>query len=262
MTTLAVIIPARNEEERIGLVLKALQRQSLKPDVVVVVDDGSTDRTPEIAEKLGAVVVRNPIRHEESWVDKPEFAYVHNLGLAEVYRYNPEFFAIVDADTVLARNYFEKVIEVMRRDFRIVAASGVAVSEPCYMPRNTGRVYRTSWFRRHVGFFPLCYMWEVYPVFKALALGYRVCVVCEAKMWLLRKTKLYKPCYGYAMRELGYPLWYVAARALVAMARGYVTTGIRMLSEYLSSAVSTKAEPEISRFIKLYTARRVLGMKT
>jgi glycosyltransferase involved in cell wall biosynthesis len=56
----AVIIPALNEEQSIGRVLEALPRE-LDAEVVVV-DNGSTDRTAEIAAERGARVVREPRR--------------------------------------------------------------------------------------------------------------------------------------------------------------------------------------------------------
>jgi glycosyltransferase involved in cell wall biosynthesis len=48
------LIPAYNEEERVGQVIEATQARLQ----VVVVDDGSTDRTPTIAEQAGAILVR------------------------------------------------------------------------------------------------------------------------------------------------------------------------------------------------------------
>ena len=42
--TISVVIPAYNEEENIGRLLDALQRQTRIPDEVIVVDDGSNDR--------------------------------------------------------------------------------------------------------------------------------------------------------------------------------------------------------------------------
>jgi len=57
---LAVIIPALNEEESIGRVIEAIPRH-LEPDVIVV-DNGSTDRTAEIARQHGARVVHEPRR--------------------------------------------------------------------------------------------------------------------------------------------------------------------------------------------------------
>lgn len=52
------IVPAYNEERTIGKVVSELRAVS---DVVVVVDDGSTDRTAFIAEHAGARVLRNTV---------------------------------------------------------------------------------------------------------------------------------------------------------------------------------------------------------
>ncbi len=51
-----LIIPARNEEECIGAVLDGLCRDKLRR--VIVVDNGSTDRTAIIARERGAEVIR------------------------------------------------------------------------------------------------------------------------------------------------------------------------------------------------------------
>lgn len=56
---IAVIIPALNEEQSIGRVVSALPRWV---DDVIVVDNGSTDRTAEIARAHGARVVGEPVR--------------------------------------------------------------------------------------------------------------------------------------------------------------------------------------------------------
>ena len=51
-----VIIPAYNEERFIGSVVLKTHKYS---DTVIVVDDGSTDATAEIAQAAGAIVVRH-----------------------------------------------------------------------------------------------------------------------------------------------------------------------------------------------------------
>lgn len=56
----AVLIPALDEEEALPAVLEALPVDRLH--TVVVADNGSTDRTAEIAETAGATVVREPRR--------------------------------------------------------------------------------------------------------------------------------------------------------------------------------------------------------
>jgi glycosyltransferase involved in cell wall biosynthesis len=55
-----VIIPALNEERSLPLVLAEIPR--LWVDEVIVVDNGSTDHTGPVAERLGATVVREPER--------------------------------------------------------------------------------------------------------------------------------------------------------------------------------------------------------
>ncbi|HEY9173835.1 MAG TPA: glycosyltransferase, partial [Verrucomicrobiae bacterium] len=65
----SVIIPARNEEHNLPKLLQSLGAQSVKPAEIIVVDDGSTDRTAEMAWQHGAkVVVPQPL--PEGWRGK------------------------------------------------------------------------------------------------------------------------------------------------------------------------------------------------
>jgi len=54
--SVSVIIPARNEEHNLPTLLRSLATQPTKPQEIIVVDDGSTDRTGEVARELGANV--------------------------------------------------------------------------------------------------------------------------------------------------------------------------------------------------------------
>ncbi len=56
---LLVIIPAYNEEESLGRVIRKVRAAVPGADVVVI-NDGSTDATPEIAEGYGAILVSLP----------------------------------------------------------------------------------------------------------------------------------------------------------------------------------------------------------
>ena len=55
----SVIIPALNEEGGIAAVIDRLQALSPPPEIIVV-DDGSTDRTGEIAKSKGVTIIRHP----------------------------------------------------------------------------------------------------------------------------------------------------------------------------------------------------------
>jgi len=65
MPKLSVVIPARNEEETLPMVLRDLNQMIPKLTgyeiEAIVVDDHSTDRTAELARSLGARVVPNPL---------------------------------------------------------------------------------------------------------------------------------------------------------------------------------------------------------
>jgi glycosyltransferase involved in cell wall biosynthesis len=58
--TVAAIIPALNEERAIARVVSDISRHLV--DTVIVVDNGSTDRTADVARAAGATVVQQPER--------------------------------------------------------------------------------------------------------------------------------------------------------------------------------------------------------
>lgn len=58
--TIDVLIPAWNEEKTLPLVLADIPREWVRQ--VIVCDNGSTDRTAEVAKAAGAIVVRQPER--------------------------------------------------------------------------------------------------------------------------------------------------------------------------------------------------------
>jgi glycosyltransferase involved in cell wall biosynthesis len=55
--SVSVVIPAHNAEKYIHDCLESVLTQSLKPAQIIVVDDGSTDRTPDIVAAAGSSIV-------------------------------------------------------------------------------------------------------------------------------------------------------------------------------------------------------------
>jgi hypothetical protein len=82
----SVVIPARNEEASIGLVLDEIPRDAVAE--VIVVDNGSTDRTAEVAREHGATVV-----HEST----PGYGAACLAGIARVAE-SSNVVVILDAD--------------------------------------------------------------------------------------------------------------------------------------------------------------------
>lgn len=111
--TLTVIVPAYNEEEGLPATLEALLRQTEPAEQIIVVDDGSSDGTSEVAARHGVTVLRPP----------------HNLGSkARAQNYalpycDTDLVLPVDADTVLADDYIKKIKPVFD-DPRVAVAAG------------------------------------------------------------------------------------------------------------------------------------------
>ncbi|MCH7649450.1 MAG: glycosyltransferase, partial [Thaumarchaeota archaeon] len=75
-----VLIPARNEELIIEKTLHHLSKQSIKPNLVIVVNDNSNDRTKEIAVSYGAKVIDFPYEHK-NWVISGKLGIVFSFGM-------------------------------------------------------------------------------------------------------------------------------------------------------------------------------------
>lgn len=92
---ISVIIPARNEEANLPHLLESLQKQTLQPYEVIVVDDGSEDRTREIAELSGVRVVEGTAP-PSGWTGKNWAVWNGYLRAAG------DVFVFLDADIRLA----------------------------------------------------------------------------------------------------------------------------------------------------------------
>ncbi|MGA2736244.1 MAG: glycosyltransferase [Bryobacteraceae bacterium] len=114
---ISVIVPALNEETVIARCLASLKQQTLPPDgfEVIVVDNGSTDRTREIAHSFGGwmsltVLERSGVR----------ISALRNFGAATAVG---EFLAFLDADCVAPRHWLQQAVDLLRADaFRIIGA--------------------------------------------------------------------------------------------------------------------------------------------
>ena len=96
---LSVIVPARNEEDCLGACLESLVSQSdegwkLGRDwALIVVDDGSTDRTLEVAKSFAAVTVISPPPLPKGWTGKA------NAAWTAAKQAQGEWLLFTDADT-------------------------------------------------------------------------------------------------------------------------------------------------------------------
>ncbi|MGA8538038.1 MAG: glycosyltransferase, partial [Terriglobales bacterium] len=92
----SVIIPARNEEANIADCLESLTSQTGVAFEIIVVDDGSTDRTREIARSFAGVRVISPEPPLHGWTGK------NNALVAGIKNARADWLLFTDADTVHA----------------------------------------------------------------------------------------------------------------------------------------------------------------
>lgn len=243
MVKIGVVIPARNEEKYLGKTLECLLNQTRKPDVVVVVDDGSSDNTAEIAKQFGVTVLRRPNR-DYSVLGTPEEAEVRNVGFRFLDKIGGfDYVMVLDADQMLSRDYIEKIIAEMEKNRRLVLASGRIVGEMTRTPRGSGRVYRFA-FLREIGFFPINYGAESYTMCKALEKGYEIKVVEDALAFGQRKTSFsFEKMYalGRGKRALRddpiYVLWdfllmfFRSPKGAISMLSGYLSFDVKKYSD-------------------------------
>ncbi len=102
---ISFVVPAFNEELLIGRTLAALRdagEASGEPFEIVVADDASTDRTPEIAREHGARVLA---------VRNRQIAGTRNAGARAA---TGEMLIFVDADTIVTREVVRAAVTAMR----------------------------------------------------------------------------------------------------------------------------------------------------
>jgi len=112
--------------------IHSIERQTIKPILWIIIDDGSTDRTPQIIETA---------KKKHDWIHSIHlnetardltihYASVCNIGLdygikyCEENKIECEYIAIVDADMNLENAYFENLIKEFEKDPNLGIASG------------------------------------------------------------------------------------------------------------------------------------------
>jgi len=124
----SIIIPALNEERHIGRCIKAiheLDTGAMKVEAIVV-DNGSADRTVEIARGLGVTVLIKP---------EVNVSAVRNYGVENS---SGDLLAFVDADCMVSKGWLKSAVRTMK------AESADAVGSFHVIPEDSGWVGRTA----------------------------------------------------------------------------------------------------------------------
>ncbi|AMA72455.1 MULTISPECIES: glycosyltransferase family 2 protein [Aneurinibacillus] len=105
MKKLIIVIPAFNEEASVGTVIAKVPH-AFDPDVkveILVVNDGSTDRTVEAAERAGA-------EHIMTFSKNRGLGAAVREGLKEAYRLGADLAVMIDADDEYPADHIPRVV--------------------------------------------------------------------------------------------------------------------------------------------------------
>lgn len=243
----ATIIPARNEEKFIGETLAALLNQDITDNNIIVVNDGSEDKTKEVVNSFPNIELINIENRGFDAHGTPNLAKVINQGLEKLL---PDvlydYIMILGSDHILPSNYIRKIVDQMDDNRDIAICSGQIKGEKSKVPRGSGRIVRSDFWKTIGLQYPLKFGFETYLLIKAQQLGYRINVLNDLISLTSRPTrKSYKKetyvSYGKSLRALGYIQLYSAGRiGLISlknpkgafyMLKGYTSSDIEFYEE-------------------------------
>ena len=273
-----LITPCRNEEAYARIAIESIARQSLPPSRWIIVDDGSTDTTPEIlaeyARQLPYLkVVRRTDRGYRQLGGGVIDAFYEGYRTIDPRQF--DYLGKVDLDLDLPPKYFELLVGRMEQNRRIGTCSGQAyfpaaggklVSEKCGPENSLGmtKFYRTACFEE-IGGFIRALMWDAIDCHRARMLGWIAVRFDEPDLRFVhlrpmgtsdRSWWTGRARHGAGQYFMGTGPTYLLASALYRMTRPpRVVGGLGMLWGYLRSAIRRETgydDPEFVRFLRRF----------
>lgn len=270
MGTYFAIVTCRNSEADIERALLSLKEQTVEPAYVIVIDDGSRDRTPDILKSMqagwpGLYVLTNPdlgydiARVVSNWNKAIEFARKSGLPATDYHMISAD-------DIVYEKEYAEKVMRRMDRG-EIAVASGNYGEHEALTPHGAGRFVKNEFFERHHGLYPEKMGYESLVLHTAVQYGYSYAVFDDARFDHIRPlgTNHHFYEFGASMRTLGYHPLFALGRFVQYFVSGRPigrTGALYMLYYYLSyrpkdAGYHSMHERQVREFIRRHQLKRI-----
>ena len=181
----AIVSPVKDEERYIELTLQSVTAQTVKPLAWVIVDDGSTDATPDIVRRYAADHrFISLVPHPRAGVRQPGAAVIHafNYGYATLVGLDHDHIVKLDCDLSFAPDYFERLLDGFAVESRLGIASGVymeptpsgawkRIAMPAYHAFGASKMLRRRCFE-DIGGFVAAPGWDTVDEIRALARGW------------------------------------------------------------------------------------------
>jgi biofilm PGA synthesis N-glycosyltransferase PgaC len=259
---LLVITPVRNEAAQITKVAAGMLRQTRPPDKWIVIDDGSTDETPAILERLveelSFMETRRatplPVEAVDDHLAIAAEARAFNQALTSAGSAGFTHVAKLDGDIELPAEYFAEVLSEFRRDPRLGLAGGVLreltpegwkilFGASDHHIRGALKCYSTECFFR-IGGMQEQLAWDTIDEITARMLGFRtrafghIVALHHRPLGSAEGVLRGRARHGRCDYIIHYPLWWVAMRSLKTVGEPPVgLSGIAFLWGYVRAAV-------------------------
>ena len=283
-----LISPCRNEADYMKLTLDSVVSQTVPPDLWVIVDDGSTDETPQILSDYAnrypfiQIITRDDRGHRSVGPGVIE-AFYYGYDQVDVSQF--DFVCKFDLDLDLPPRYFEILIQRMNDNPRIGTCSGKAyfkdkktaelISEKCGDEMSAGmtKFYRRSCFEE-IGGFVRQVMWDGIDCHKCRQLGWIAVSWDETDLRFIHLRPMGssqqgivtgRMRHGFGQYFMGTGLFYMTASSVFRMLHPpYFLGGFAMLWGYIKSMLLRKPrfeDKELVSFINAYQNQCLLKGK-
>ena len=232
MNRYLIITPCRDEAEFARRTLESVTRQTVPPALWVIVDDGSTDETPQIlaeyARRFDYIrVIRREDRGRRSVGPGVIDAFYAGYEAIDPQRF--DYICKLDLDLELPPGYFERLFQKFDADPRLGTASGkswISVRGRS-VPERSGdqfsqgqtKLYRMQCFRE-IGGFVREVMWDGIDCHRCRMLGWKAASFRDPELRFLHLRVMgssFRSIYRGRMRW-GFGQYYMGTHPLYALA--------------------------------------------
>jgi glycosyltransferase involved in cell wall biosynthesis len=265
-------VTCRNSENEIENAIISLLKQTITPKYIIVVDDGSTDNTNRILQRLKSsnnrvYLITNPDlgydigRIVKNW--NSAIGLARKQGLEKT-----DYHMISTDDTHYEASYAEKIMQKMDSDEKIAISSGNFDDNSYSTPHGAGRFVRNSFFEEFLDLYPEKMGYESVILQISLYNGFKNVVNDNARFSHTRPLGANHHFYefGASMRTLGYDPLFVLGRFVQCFVTGRPMGRIgalQMLYHYLSYnpkqvGYDSMYDPEIRKAIRTRQRTRIM----
>jgi glycosyltransferase involved in cell wall biosynthesis len=277
-----LITPARNEEVFIEKTVQSVIRQTVLPIKWVIVDDGSTDSTPEIIDRylsefVWMEMIQMPKRRDRSFAAK---VFAFNAGLESVKHLDYDVIGNLDADISFEEDYCEFLLNKFQEDGSLGVA-GTVFEEDGYRSEtdsfeghdhvNGGcQLFRRKCFEQIGGYIPnKAGGIDWIAVTTARMMGWKTHSFRERRFFHHRHSgtaerSVMGASFSYGEKDYylgGHPVWELFRVAYRSTKRPYFVVGIGLALGYLWASIRRIERPVSRQLMKFHRREQMLKLK-